>query len=229
MYDLTKHWNCLSLSEREGNDICFKKDCCSKEYIIAARFLTQRALNMDAVAKTFKLLWRADNGFTVSNEGAHRVLFVFYNKAGVDRILSNEPWSFDKSLLVLKNYDRLVPLDKLTLDKAFFWVQVHNIPIGYRNKSVSEDICGSIGLVDRSTNALESECGSYVWVRAKLDVFQPLCKGKIIKLEDGEKVWVNFRYEWLPNICYWCGCFDHGDRDCDLWIQSKGTLQPDSQ
>ena len=33
----------------------------------------------------------------------------------------------------------------------------------------------------------------------------------------------------VPNICYWCGCFDHGDKDCDLWIQSKGTLQPTSQ
>lgn len=30
-------------------------------------------------------------------------------------------------------------------------------------------------------------------------------------------------------FCYWCGCFDHGDKDCDLWIQSKGTLQLSSQ
>lgn len=91
MDDLTKHWNCLSLSEREGYDICFKKDRYSKEHIIAARFLTRRALNMDAVARTFKPLWRANNGFTVSNEGSHRVLFVFDNKEDVDRILSSEP------------------------------------------------------------------------------------------------------------------------------------------
>ena len=74
MDDLTKHWNCLSLSKREGDDICFKKDCCSKEHIIAARFLTRRALNMDTVARTFKPLWRTNNGFTISSEGFHRVL-----------------------------------------------------------------------------------------------------------------------------------------------------------
>lgn len=67
---------------------------------------------MDAVARTFKPLWRANNGFTVSSEGSHRVLFVFDNKDGVDRILSSERWSFDKSLVVLQRYDRLTPLDE---------------------------------------------------------------------------------------------------------------------
>ena len=65
MEDLTKQWNCLSLSEREGEDLCIKKDRQSKEYIIAAFFLTRRALNMEAVARTFKPLWRAENGFKI--------------------------------------------------------------------------------------------------------------------------------------------------------------------
>ena len=66
--------------------------------------------------------------------------------------------------------------------------------------------------------------GSFMRVRVTLNVYQPLCRGHAIKLEEGSKVWVNFKYERLPNICYWCGCFDHSDKDCDLWIQSKGTL-----
>ena len=40
---------------------------------------------------------------------------------------------------------------------------------------------------------------------------------------------MSFKYEHLPNIYYWCGCFDHGDKDCDIRIQSKGTLQVSSQ
>ena len=66
-------------------------------------------------------------------------------------------------------------------------------------------------------------------VRVTLDVYQPLCRGRVIKLKEGGKTWVNFKYERLPNICYWCGCFDHSDKDCDLWIQSKGSLQLESQ
>uniref|UniRef100_A0A7N2LQP6 Endonuclease/exonuclease/phosphatase domain-containing protein n=1 Tax=Quercus lobata TaxID=97700 RepID=A0A7N2LQP6_QUELO len=97
----------------------------------------------------------------VSNEGAHKVLFSFDSSKDVDRILSGEPWSFDKSLVVLQRYNRLTPLEDLAFDKASFWVQVHNIPIGYRTKSVAEDICESIGAVDRSTEALKCEGGNY--------------------------------------------------------------------
>ena len=106
---------------------------------------------------------------------------------------------------------------------------MHNIPIGYRNKSVAEDICEAIGWVDRSTGDTECEGGSYIRVRVTLDVFQLLCRGRVVTFEDGGKIWINFRYERLPNICYWCGCFEHDDRDCDLWIQSKGTLRQEEQ
>ena len=51
----------------------------------------------------------------------------------------------------------------------------------------------------------------------------------MIKVKGGEKVWVNFRYEHLPNICYWCGYFDHSDKDRDIWIESKGSLHISSQ
>ena len=35
---------------------------------------------------------------------------------------------------------------------------------------------------------------------------------------------MSFKYERLPNICYWCRCLDHFNRDCDKWIDSDGTL-----
>ena len=33
------------------------------------------------------------------------------------------------------------------------------------------------------------------------------------------------KYERLPILCYWCGCLDHADKDCEAWIQSNGTLK----
>ena len=35
---------------------------------------------------------------------------------------------------------------------------------------------------------------------------------------------VTFKYERLPNICYWCGKLDHSDRDCEIWLDSEGHL-----
>ena len=75
----------------EGDDINFKKDRCQQEFIIVALFLTQRAHNMDTVGKTFKPLWQSYNGFKISNEGGHKVLFVFDKEEEVNRIMSSGP------------------------------------------------------------------------------------------------------------------------------------------
>ena len=56
----------------------------------------------------------------------------------------------------------------------------------------------------------------------------PLCQGRLISIEEGGKlVWISFKYETLPNLCYWCGQLTHDNRDCKLWIDSEGTLTPE--
>ena len=41
--------------------------------------------------------------------------------------------------------------------------------------------------------------------------------------------WVSFQYERMPIFCYWCGLLNHDEKDCKLWIHSKGTLRKDEQ
>ena len=65
MEDLTKSWSCLTLSDNEGSDLCLMEEQAEIERILAVKFLTKRALNIDAIAKTFTPLWRAKNGFKI--------------------------------------------------------------------------------------------------------------------------------------------------------------------
>ena len=105
MEDLTKQWTGLSISNREGPKFRLHNELAAPVFIIAAKFLTKRALNIDAVAATFTPLWRSKNGFKIKNLGNHVVLFTFESMAEVDNRLANEPWSFDKHLMVLQRYD----------------------------------------------------------------------------------------------------------------------------
>ena len=91
MDDITKSWNKLSLSDREGDEFIFQAQHKSQEFMIVAKFFTPRALNVDTVAHTFNPIWRAKNGFQIQNLGDHRLLFIFDNKGDVDRVLHNEP------------------------------------------------------------------------------------------------------------------------------------------
>lgn len=92
------------------------------EFMIAAKFLTTRALNMEDVGRTCKQLWRSCDGFKMPNMTDHKVLFAFDDKRDVNWILLNQPWSFVKHLVVVEKYDKDAPLRSLSFETVMFWV-----------------------------------------------------------------------------------------------------------
>ena len=122
MEDLTTTWNRLTLLDKEGPGCCLDEEFSLEEYLTVSHFLTKRALNIDAIAKTFTPLWQSCNGFKIHNVGNHKILLVFDNKTNVDFLMS-EPWSFDKHLVVMQCYDNALSIDKLPFNKTTFWVQ----------------------------------------------------------------------------------------------------------
>ncbi|XP_023897899.1 uncharacterized protein LOC112009795 [Quercus suber] len=229
MEELTSNWNRLSLSDREGPGCCLEDDLSSEELFLAAKFLTRRAVNVDAIAKTFTPLWRSRNGFQVRNLGNHMVLFVFDNMEEVEKVIQSEPWSFDKHIMILEKYDKNNLVEELQFKRTTFWVQVHGLPIKFMNVRAATKICEVLGTVLPFTNQHEIEGGNFVRIRVSLDVTIPLCRGRLVSIGRDKEVWVSFKYERLPNICYWCGCFDHDDKDCEKWLNSEGTLTPDQR
>ena len=210
--------------DREDDNMPLTKKGPKEEFSLVARFLTSRALNINAVARTFSPLWRSQNGFQIRNLGDHKLLFIFDNKPDVERILQNEPWSFDKHLVVFQRYNKNTVSEDYALNEATFWVQVHNIPLGYMDTDTAEEICSKIGKVVKSTGKKDYGGEGFIRVRVIVDVTQPLCRGRVVTLENGKRIWISFRYERLPNLCYWCGRLDHDDKDCEVWVHSEGSL-----
>ena len=229
MDDLTKAWSCLTLTDQEGDDLRLKEEEAAPEFSLAAKFFTKRVLNIEAIAKTFNPIWRSKNRFKVKKEDDHFVLFTFDNQQEMDKILASEPWSFDKHLVVLQRYEKDVDLCDMNFNMINFWVQVHEIPVRFRTQKIAEKICETIGTVSRPADNTKVEGDGFIRVRVKVDISKPLCRGRVISLENGRELWVSFKYERLPNLCYWCGCLTHADKDYDLWIDSEGTLPLETQ
>ena len=229
MEDLAAIWDNLSLSEKEQPGYTMRADHRTREYMLAAKFLTSRFLPMEAVAKMFKQLWRSTNGFKIRHIGDHKCLFVSNNLHDADRIIKNQPWSFDKYLVVIQRYDGESPARELIFNKATFLVQVHDIPYKYMTKHMVECLCDIIGEVQKSSGAIDDDRGQFMRVQVTLDLNLLLCRGRVITLEGRGKSWVSFKYKRLPNLCYWCGRLSHDDKNCDLWINSKGTLKVKNQ
>ena len=90
---------------------------------------------------------------------------------------------------------------------------------------------GSVfGEVFAPTDPKVFDGGHFIRIQASIDLSMPLCHGRLIVIgEGGKQVWVSFKYERLPNLCYWCGRLTHDDRDCERWIDSEGTLTPEQR
>ena len=147
----------------------------------------------------------------------------------MERILSSEPWSLDKHLIVLQRYEKGSNIQTMDFNRVVFWVQVHNIHSRFMNQEVAEQICEPIGTICRPQNAPDGDGGGFMQVRIAIDITQPLCRGRIISLEDGQKHWISFKYDRLPHLCYWCGRLTHDDRDCERWTDSEGNLSTEDQ
>ncbi|KAK7815075.1 hypothetical protein CFP56_002053 [Quercus suber] len=107
--------------------------------------------------------------------------------------------------------------------------KVHDIPIRYMTKEVAENICDIVEEVQKSAGVVIDVGRHFIRVRVKIDITLPLCRGRVITLENGSKHWVRFRYERLPNLYFWCGRLNHANKSCELWLQSKGTLKVEQQ
>lgn len=145
MDDLSTHWKSLSLLEKEFSGLALKSDQATTEFSMMARFLTKRHINLESIANTFNPLWRSKLGFRMKFIRDHLILFSFNSKEEVDRILATKPWSFDKHIMVLSRYDNLTVVNSSDMTSVLFWVQVHDIPLRFRNKEVAEQICGGNG------------------------------------------------------------------------------------
>ena len=229
MDNLTKHWQRISLNAKEGEELGLDDELSTKKFTMAAKFFTRRVLNIEVVTRTFNPLWRSIKGFEVRRSSDHVLLFTFESKEEVERIMSNASWSFDKHLIVLQWYDKEIPIKDLKFDKVPIWVQLHDIPLRFLNKAVAEKLYAVVGTIWQDVDEAETDGGSFLRMKVIIDINKPLCRGRLISLPHGEQSWVAFKYERLLNICYWYGCLNHGDRDCDLWVESEGSLTKESQ
>ena len=228
MEPLEEMWKRFSLSDKEGFDVDLAHTTQQSENILVAKFLTPRVLNIDLIARTFKPLWKTKKSFLVQDLGKNRLALVFDDALDLERVLANEPWSFDKFLVVFAWHCDDTPIDDLRFSHVSFWVQIHNLPVRRMTEDSAAVIGKTLGQVERVTDKEDERGGeNCMRVRIRLDVTRPLCRGRMIKMEEGKKSWAAFRYERLPNFCYRCGCLDHAEKDCDVGLRQRNIDSSD--
>ena len=140
---LASKWKMLSLSHREGKNVVLSTNKQYQEYILAAKFLTKRSVNIDAVAKTFET--RTTQKFNVRDARENHLLFAFEVESDVDKVLMGEPWSFDRHLVLLQRYDGKTAMKDLDFTTSILWVQIHSLPFCFLSPVVAISIGETLG------------------------------------------------------------------------------------
>ena len=77
---------------------------------------------MDAVARTFKPLWRTVGELKIRDIGEHILLFEFEDELDLERVMEFEPWSYDKHLVAFERVLNIELVPFLDFSRATFWV-----------------------------------------------------------------------------------------------------------
>lgn len=185
-------------------------------YMLLAEVLTVRAVYVEAFIDRFMLLWRGNEGVSIRDIGDWRFLVRFVARRDMQRVLDSVfSWTFRDDVVLVGDCTNRREARWNSLAMGDMWIQIHKVPLLSMTAAVASAIGGKIGSVLMVDKSASRECiGRFLRVRVRLNLREPLMRGVMVTFPDEGRIWVEFRYEGLPNYCFYCGKLGHGSRAC---------------
>ena len=224
---LEEMWNRLSLTEEEQSEVVVEREWVDDgaevgNKCLLGKLLLRRAFNTEAMRLVFLKIWRIKSGMTIREVGERLFLFYFEDALERDKAFQKQPWSFNKSLLVLNEFDGHTHPETVNMEWCPFNVQIHGLPFDMMTKKIGTILGEAIGDVEEvDSDESQMAWGRWLKVRVAINVSKPLKRGKVLSVPGNGKALAMFRYERLPDFCYICGILDHQEQDCDKAVQLK--------
>lgn len=182
---------------------------------LVAKVITNKKVNPDTFKSFMKSIWKAHEQTRIELAGDNVFVVQFRSCMEKACIISDGPWTFDHSLVVLKFPKASENISNLSYDEAPFWIQVHNVPFNCMNSAMARSMRDMIGTVEEiENNGSNDWTGPFIRIWVVLNILKPLRRGLKVKASDGTSVWCPILYEKLPDICFGCGLIGHFHREC---------------
>ena len=102
---------------------------------------------MEAMKSILKNVWKISSRLVIKVIGDKVYVFQFEDVVEKDRVLIRQPWSFNKSSIVLKDFNGMSSLEDVNMDRCQLWVQIHGLPLGLMNEKIGIVLGEAIGEV----------------------------------------------------------------------------------
>ena len=176
---LEELWSKFSLTEDEQSDIIVEQGWANdptkvEKNCALGKILMRKTVNVEAMKNVFIKIWKLTGGLSVREVGDKLYLFYFDDPLEKDKALQKQPWSFNKSLMILKDFDGLSKLEEADMDWCPFWVQAHGLPLGLMNEKVGVVLGEALGDVEEmDINEDQHAWGHYLRMRVLINISKP--------------------------------------------------------
>ncbi|MBA0791382.1 hypothetical protein Gohar_015961, partial [Gossypium harknessii] len=91
------------------------------------------------------------------------------------RVVEGMPWFFNRHLIIFNKMEREEDPLRIPFNHGIFWVQVHNLPLGFFTEGMTNQFGIFIGqFLEYDTNLITRGGRTFMCIRVKLDVRVPL-------------------------------------------------------
>lgn len=178
--------------------------------------LMNKEVHRNAFINRFMSLCRGKSGVSIKDLGGRRFLARFVTEQDLTCVTdADHPWTFKDDLIMVSDRTHACKNQWAPLTYRVFWLQLHNIPHLSMTGELALAIGGLMVIVLKVDMSVSKECiGRFLRVKVRFNVKEQLMRGTHVQFPDEGMIWVNFKYESLPNYCLICGLLGHPSRIC---------------
>ncbi|XP_031120361.1 uncharacterized protein LOC116023498 [Ipomoea triloba] len=193
-----------------------------ESFMLVGTLITEKSVKFNYLKETLSKVWRPMKGMVAKEISTNLFIFYFFHEKDRRRVMENSPWSFDQSLLVLRELEHNESPYNIDLTKAEFWVQIHKLPQRLSNPQMVEALGFFFGefLKTDPTN-FDGTMTAFVRVRVRMDIAKPRRRNVKFKPPGEEGMALDCKYERLPTFCFVCGRLGHADGFCPIQFDAQ--------
>ena len=125
--ELEELWKKLMFTEEEdtGIELDSRSTIAARKvgkYCDVMKILSQRSINVDALRKNLRMLWKPNKGVQISEIEEELFLVEFSDEKDKKKMLDMRPWSYKKKLVLIQEYVGELTSKEIEVKWAPFWV-----------------------------------------------------------------------------------------------------------
>ncbi|KAF4379433.1 hypothetical protein G4B88_024881 [Cannabis sativa] len=202
---------------------------------LMGRIVAKRGITGNLFQTMFSRIWRNVLNWKVKvlegSTDANLIGLSFHSQQDARWVLDKQPWLFNGGFLILEEWPGTGNWQDAKLDQVFSWVKIRGFPLNIFTLNNVKRISAMAGEVsDIKWNSTQQIfLNNFVRVRIGFPLYRSIFVGRFVP-SNGNKVWVQFKFEKLPLLCFKCGIWGHEQLDCEneeaTELDVDGTVVP---